>query len=294
MIEAALHGKLPVGLQHVEDLITSAVFGLLQYIPPNMFWPVILVQAKSCKDKSFMNKCSEFGIEIGDYEKLDIYFWPIHKQLGEPDLLLIFSGSNQSPLCFIIEAKLGATKSGEGDQDQLNRYLAVLKDLKWINKITGFREPLVFPGLIYLTPSAAWLELYDSINNAQDYLDANSSLFLLQWQDILEISQKVLRDTNEPQRTMLSKIVLFLKHCGLEYFRGFTRLSIDDDISSGVHFYRSAETAFSGFTELKLETLSLTEVDFYTYTQAKTFHGFTIERFEQITPENVVFYGGSE
>lgn len=294
MIEAALHGKLPVGLQHVEDLTTSAVFGLLQYIPPNVFWPVILMRAESCKDESFVNKCSGFGIEIGDYEKLAIYFWPIHKQLGEPDLLLVFSGNNQSPLCFIIEAKLGATKSGEGDQDQLNRYLAVLKDLKWINKITGFHEPLVLPGLIYLTPSAAWLELYGSINNAPDYLDANSSLFLLQWQDILEVSQKVLRDTNEPQRTMLVNIILFLKHCGLEYFQDFIHLSIDNDISSEVYFYSSAEAEFSGFTELKLETLSLTEVDFYTYKQAKTFHGFTKEGFEQITPANAVFYGGSE
>jgi len=294
MIEAGLHGKLPVGLQDVEDLITSTVFGLLQYVPPNIFWPAILIQAKSCKDKSFLNKCSEFGIEIGDYGRLDIYFWPAHRQLGEPDLLLIFSGNNQSPLCFIIEAKLRATKSGEGDQDQLNRYLAILKDLKWIYKTTGFHEPLVLPGLIYLTPSAAWLELYDSINNAPGYLDAGSSLFLLQWQDILEVSRRILRDTSEPQRTMLNKIALFLKHCGLEYFRGFTHLDLDDDISPGAHFYHSTKTVFSGFTELKVKTLSPTDINFYTSTQAKTFHGFTIERFGRITPVNTAFYGGSK
>ena len=39
MIEAELRGKVSSELQDDEDLLTSAVFRLLQYVPPNLFWP---------------------------------------------------------------------------------------------------------------------------------------------------------------------------------------------------------------------------------------------------------------
>jgi hypothetical protein len=53
MIEAELQGKVSSGLQGVEDLLTSAVFGLLQYVSPSIFWSAVLTRAKSCKGKLF-------------------------------------------------------------------------------------------------------------------------------------------------------------------------------------------------------------------------------------------------
>lgn len=293
MIEAELRGKVPSELQDDEDLLTSAVFGLLQYVPPSVFWPAVLMRAESCKGRSFVGRCKELGAHISDYEKVNVHFWPVHQKFGEPDLLLVFSGGDQRPLCFIIEAKLWANKSGREEQDQLNRYLAAMKDSEWLGKVTEFRVPVALPGLIYLTPRAAWLELHDSIEHAPDYLAAESRLFLLQWQDILEVACEVFPQADEPQRSMLSHIADFLEHRGLAYFRGFSHLPLEDTTAMQTHFYNPAKPWFSGFTEMPLEMMSPTELSFYTSKRVGVFRGFTEEPFEQVAAMDTVFYGGN-
>ena len=140
MLEAELRGKTQGEFWKSEDLLTSSVFGLLQYVPPNIFWRDLLRKAILCNSISFIDKCNNFEININRYEKLEIHFWPVHSIFGEPDLILVFSGNNQLPLCFIIEAKIGANKSGEGEYDQLNRYLNALMDVTWLRKVTGLRS----------------------------------------------------------------------------------------------------------------------------------------------------------
>ena len=292
MIEAELRGKVSSELQDVEDLLTSAVFGLLQYVPPSIFWRAVLTRAKSCMGKPFVDRCKELGAHISNYEKVNVHFWPVHQKFGEPDLLLVFSGGDQLPLCFIIEAKLWANKSGREEQDQLNRYLRAMKDSEWLGKVTGFRVPVAFPGLIYLTPRAAWLELRDSIEHAPDYLDAESRLFLFQWQDILEVARQVFPQADEPQRSMLSHIADFLEHRGLAYFRGFSQLPLEDVTAIEANFYSPAKVWFSGFTETPLETMLPTELIFYASQRVGIFRGFTEEHFEQVTATNDIFYGG--
>ena len=293
MIEAELRGKVPSELQDVEDLLTSAVFGLLQYVPPSVFWQAVLERAESCKGKCFVERCTDLGADIRNYEKVNAHFWPAHQKLGEPDLLLVFSGGDQLPLCFIIEAKLWANKSGSEEQDQLNRYLTAMKDSDWLGKVTGFNESLAVPGLIYLTPRAAWSELYDSIKHAPDYLVAQSALFLLQWQDGLEAARQVYPQADEPQRSMLSHIVDFLEHRGLAYFRGFSHLPLEAIDAIQTHFYSPAKPWFSGFTEIPLETMSPTDLVFYTSKCVGAFRGFTEERLEQVSVIDTVFYGGN-
>lgn len=293
MIEAELRGKVSSGLQDVEDLLTSAVFGLLQYVPPSIFWPEVLMRAESCKGRPFVERCKELGAYIPNYQKVNVHFWPVHQEFGEPDLLLVFSGGGQLPLFFIIEAKLWANKSGREEQDQLNRYLSAMKDSEWLGKVTGFRVPVALPGLIYLTPKAAWLELYDSIEHAPDYLAAQSRLFLLQWQDILEVARQVLPHADEPQRSMLSHIADFLEHRGLAYFRGFSHLPLEDVTAMEAYFYSPAKARFSGFTEMPPETMSPMELSFYTSKRVGIFRGFGEEPFEQVTAMDTVFYGGN-
>ena len=294
MIEAELRGKVPSDLQDVEDLLSSAVFGLLQYVPPSIFWPEVLTQAVSCKGKPFVERCKELGARIPEFERLDVHFWHVHQEFGEPDLLLVFSGGDQSPLCFIIEAKLWANKSGRGEQDQLNRYLAALKDPEWLGKITGFRGPMALPGLIYLTSRAAWLELSDSIEHAPNYLVAEASLFLLQWQDILEVAHQVFPQADQPQRTMLSRVADFLEHRGLDYFRGFSHIPLGYFVAVNAHFYSPVEVGFSGFSEMLPDMMSPSELSFYTSKRASIFRGFTKEPFKPVTAMDTLFYGGSQ
>lgn len=293
MIEAELRSKGSRASRDDEDLLTSAVFGLLQYVSPNTFWPSLLKQAESYKGKPFVERCEEFGIQLLNYTRLAVHFWPAHQTYGEPDILLVFSGGHQLPLCLIIEAKLLANKSGVGQRDQLNRYLAALQDSAWLGKVTGFCGPMALPGLIYLTPRAAWLELHDSIEQAPDRLVAEASLFLLQWQDILEVARQVFPQVDEPQLTMLSRIAEFLEHRGLAYFRGFSHLCLEDLTTMEAHFYSPAKSRFSGFTETPLETLSLAESSFYTFKRVSIFCGLSEEPFEPVTAVASVFYGGN-
>jgi len=291
MIEAELRGKVLRGqLQDDEDFLTSAVFGLLQYVPPSIFWTEVLTRAKSCEGKPFVERCKELGAHIANYEKMDVYFWPVHQTFGEPDLLFVFSGGDQPPLCYIIEAKLWSNKSGREEQDQLNRYLAVLKDSRWLDKVTGFRGRVALPGLIYLTPRASWVELYDSIKHAPDHPIAESSLFLLQWQDILEVARQVSPQAGKLGQAMLTRIADFLGHRGLAYFRGFIHLPLEDFTAMEAHFYSSTKTGFSGFTEMSLEMGLLEGLSFYTSKQVSIFHGFTEELFEPVTATDTVFY----
>lgn len=294
MIEAELRGKVPSELQDNEDLLTSAVFGLLQYVPPSIFWPALLTRAKSCKGKPFVERCKELGANIPDYEKVNVHFWPVHENFGEPDLLLVFSGGDQLPLCFIIEAKLWANKSGREEYDQLNRYLVAMKDSEWLDRVAGIRVSVALPGLIYLTPRAAWLELYDSIEHAPDYLDAQSGLFLLQWQDVLEVAREIFPETDDPQRTMLSNIANFLQHRGLAYFRGFSYLVTGDISEKEASFYDTKASWFSGFTEAALDAMSPADTNFYTSEQGGAFRGFTEKPFEQVEATDAIFYGGTQ
>lgn len=97
MIEAELHSKVPSGLSDIEDILTSTVFGLLQYIPPTTFWPLVLKRAESCKGMSFAERCKVLAAYIPKYQKVDLYFWPVHQEFGEPDLLLVFSAETNCP-----------------------------------------------------------------------------------------------------------------------------------------------------------------------------------------------------
>jgi len=266
MIDAELRGKLRSELQDDEDLLTSAVFGILQYVPPNVFWPMVLARARTCCGINIIKQCTDLGIQFEAYERMAVHFWPIHQKFGEPDLLLVYSGGSQLPTCFIIEAKLWASKSGWKEQDQLNRYLLALNDSIWLGQVTGFHIKLTSIGLIYLTPRAAWSELCDSIKYAPDQSTAEESLFLLEWQDILETAHQASHVTREPYRTMLSKIANFLECRGLSYFCGFSHHMEEEMPSAGLLFY--------------------------TPNSKSHFRGFTLAPFEQLVEEDTVLYGG--
>ena len=203
----------------------------------------------------------------------------------------MFSGGEQEALCFVIEAKLWAAKSGTGEQDQLVRYLLALRDSVWLMRVTGFSH-LMLPGLIYLTPQTSRLELSDSVQHASPDLDAENNLFSLQWQDILEVAQEVSRIPGELPYTMLARIAEFLSHRGLAYFRGFIPLPIQDFSSLESGFYQPTELAFCGFDEIVFETLAPSEIDFHNLVTSQKFNGFTDVPFENVVIADVMFYGG--
>src|SRR5688572_12466244 len=116
MLIAEIHGKILPEAQNHEDYLTSAVFGHLRYLAPSVFWDELFSLAKGMPDKTGQERTirqtlTEAGAACCRYEVLQTFFWASHQALGEPDLLLVFSGGHTPPLVVLVEAKLWSGKS---------------------------------------------------------------------------------------------------------------------------------------------------------------------------------------
>jgi hypothetical protein len=224
MLVAEVHGHHIPEAQNSEDYLTSAVFGHLRYLPPNQFWPELFKYALAmpeAKNSTLSDHLSEIGIEINKFESLEIHFWPSHPELGSPDLILVFYGTNLQPLVILIEAKLWAHKSGTGDRDQIARYLRLLDDADYVRP----RLPAVFrSALIYLTEHDSLAELEESADLYKNPLKARTQIFRLQWQDILLAARYALPSATGTTKLILCDVASFLSRRGLEYFYGFHRI----------------------------------------------------------------------
>jgi hypothetical protein len=216
MLIAEIHGKRFPEAEGQEDWLTSAVFGHLRHIAPGAFWADLLDRARTVGTGfSLYSQICADGIHFNRYSKLDIHFWKSWEGYGEPDLIMRFSGGDQSPLIIVVEVKLDSGKSGTGENDQLKRYLQLLDDRQALS--------LLFPEsshryLIYLTRVFSKLEIEDSIrvSVSAGIGDARDRIFGLQWQDVLESSSA--HAAGEP---LLDEVAQFLKVRRFEAFRGF-------------------------------------------------------------------------
>jgi hypothetical protein len=226
MLLAEIHGKALEAARDSEDYLTSAVFGHLRYVQPRHFWPALVAAAKGVprpggSETMLDHALATSGIDPARYERLEARFWPPHPTLGEPDLLLLFSGGPQPPLALMVEAKLWSGKSGTGENDQLVRYLGVLDDLD----AAGVRIPAEAGRyLVYLTPRESLAEVEDSLAWSAAPERHRARLFRLRWQDVLAAARRSSVDAPEPARTILADVATFLGRLGLEYFAGFDRV----------------------------------------------------------------------
>src|SRR4051794_8528888 len=113
MLVAETHGKHRVEVEDDEDYLTSSVFGHLRYVPPSIFWENLIGKARATDgvNTPLAAALSQFGVCFRNYKSLAADFWRFHPKLGEPDVILTFSGGDQKPLVLVIEAKLWAGKS---------------------------------------------------------------------------------------------------------------------------------------------------------------------------------------
>lgn len=263
MLLAEIHGKRLEATRNSEDYLTSTVFGHLRYIAPRLFWDELFTRAKGLpgrdgQELSLGHWLADTDCSPSLYTRLQTYFWSIHPNHGEPDLILVFSGGELLPLVLLIEVKLRSEKSGNGDNDQLARYLRILDDLDAV----GIHVPnAAHRYLVYLTPQDSIVELLASADCSDDPVTQRDRLFRLQWQDILEVAESTKHHYQEPARLILSDIVTFLREWGLEYFGGMSRLSgLPYFESSFGSFYRPTYSGFQGLTyEPGLELIEIKE-----------------------------------
>lgn len=261
MLEAELRGKMPEEVADNEDLLTSAAFGLLKYVPPSVFWPAMLNRAKSRSGMSFTTKLKLSGVQINSYDKITLHFWPGHARHGQPDILIVLQGGGQLPLFFIIEVKLWSQKSGHGLKDQLSQYLQALDDFQWLRDKSQLGEPFLTSGVIYLTPRVAWDEIDESIECAGNPQRAKNDLFNLQWQDVSETARSLSSSVREPYDGMLMDVARLLEYKGLQHFYGFTELSVPM-LLPVLRFYPEKQH-FGGFTQFDFDLAPQSAVNFY-------------------------------
>lgn len=247
MLLAEIHGKYDLAVRDHEDYLTSTVFGHLRYVAPGPFWMDFLSRAKTVPidgaERSFVETVGSEH-EIGQYDTLNVHFWPRVPNLGEPELALCFSGGEQRPLVVLVEVKLWSFKSGYGEYDQLMRYLRIADIIDRLQPAVPKDSTVV---VLYLTPREALNEVQESLNASDDTERNRRRLFRLQWQDMVDAIDSILLAESQFHQRILADVQDFLKVRQLEYFRGF-RISPDAfQLSAGVGSFFSPEGLFGGF-----------------------------------------------
>jgi hypothetical protein len=223
---AEIHGKRLPAAEEQEDWLTSAVFGHLRLVSPPLFWEQLFNRAMSASaiKRSLVSEMNQRGILFERYSELETRFWTCFPKYGEPDLLLRFTGVGIPPLTVVIEVKLNSGKSGVGSNDQLVRYLQLLRNKEQIPE-WNVEDHRV---LVYLTRSFAQNEMNESLALAPD---DDSNLFGLEWRDILETAQAFAA-----KNQLLHEVYRFLRGRGFEAFHGFRELSLPSPLPGG-RFY---------------------------------------------------------
>lgn len=275
MLLAEIHGKSLEAARDSEDYLTSAVFGHLRYVPPSIYWADLFARARGLPDGSgrqvaLSNYLDASKVSVSRYDSLAVHFWSCHREWGEPDLLLYFGGGNQRPLVVLIEVKLWSGKSGEGEHDQLARYVRILKDLPALR--LGLPADAL-RALVYLTPRDSLSEVEASVEHLPSPQDDRLGLFMLQWQDVQVVASRSSLRVDDPGRMILGDVARFLRRLDLDYFRGFDRLAgLPWLTESDGAFYVTAsavggakvskspgEAPFQGFTRLAVLDMILTK-----------------------------------
>jgi hypothetical protein len=252
MIQAELKGKLPE-VENMEDVLTSNVFGLLNFLSFKEGLYSIIKDARNLDGDSFDKVLLKQGIKLEDYSDFELLFWEC-SEFGEPDLIVILKGKALENLMFVIEVKFNSEKSGFGEDDQLKRYyLSLYSDgnrKKYSNKkIINFEGK--FAGIIYLKPFVEKNEIKDSILElSKKKIDAKDNLFGLEWNTITkQVCDDLKICKEEYKRRVLKCIYDLLLFKNFRDFEGWEILSSLEIKSAGTIFFETDKKyIFNGFS----------------------------------------------
>jgi len=220
-IMAEIKGKLSESsnnFERMEDLLTSNIFQLLRYIPPELGILPILQQATNLEESPL-----PIPKNILDWE---IIFWPVYKNC-EPDIeIKAYSDNSKCIAHYFVEAKYLSLKSGIAEFDENDVYVAGSDQLErqWniIQQITKIGENI---GLIYLTAHQIKpkKEIEKSIDATSNPYQARISLYWLSWQKIRQELIKIIKDSsiNPYHHKVLQDIIVLLEKKGLKDFSGW-------------------------------------------------------------------------
>jgi len=247
MLAAEIHNKLrDSNLDRSEDILTSNVFGVMQYLPPDkglipFIRKAINLSGQELGKDNGWGKVFEKVIESQHPPKY--FFWPRMPDDSEPDVVILMRDSDKNKLAVLmIEAKYtspkgkGASREGEGDSDseidtqtpgdQLAKY--------WGHLINGCADPCIPEGpatgdipkaLLYVTkhstrPDKDLRESCKAIQQDCNPGQAKECLFWLPWS---EAYFSLNPNANLPpgQKRMCEDLKELLRKKGLAPFLGF-------------------------------------------------------------------------
>lgn len=151
MLPALLHGKLSRDQENMEDILTSNVFGLLQYLAPHDGLIPFIVQATTLDGQApLANLTAVADVKVG------YTYWPMWSESGctpcEPDVVLTIRAPGIRDLIVLVEAKFYSGKSSEASAADKPPYDQLARE--WDNLVHVAKRKHADPILIYLTADA--------------------------------------------------------------------------------------------------------------------------------------------
>ncbi|MFB5281806.1 hypothetical protein [Peribacillus sp. Hz7] len=226
MFVAELKGKIPSELQNYEDILTSSVIGVFQYLSSPLYIQSVL---ESC-----VNVNGTHLTFNSPFKECSYIFWP-KLESSEPDVLLHVRDENNMEYLICIEAKYWSDKSSSEDQsidikDRTNRQRDQLaREIEDIHKDSCLcflninKNKLNNIILIYLTnhtylPSQ---EILESVQYVQGVSFPKDQLYWLSWRDFHNRINKIKEFQTRQDSKLLYDLKRLLERKGLQSFNGF-------------------------------------------------------------------------
>jgi hypothetical protein len=233
MIEAFIHKKLTSRQENMEDILTSNVFGMLQYVPPEIGLFRFLAKAIAIGKED--NR--EFPLKFlsDDQYSVSYQFWPRWQNPEtdgswlEPDVELHIQGGSGVSYLVCIEAKYHSGKSSvveeieEQAEEEATKKCSDQLAREWIALVDEARKQNSKPLLIYLTADFGCPNelINDSLlehrSKHPDLLEPQINW--LSWRELADLFD------DAPDRSILQAIANLVKEMGLTFFRGISKVN---------------------------------------------------------------------
>lgn len=215
---ALLKGKLSREQENMEDILTSNVFGLLQYLRAEDGLLPFLARAEDHAGDTPLASLASATIPSG--RAVEYNFWPPVQEADcffcEPDVLLTIPTEGARDRLILIEAKYLSGKSSEANdaEDKPTDQLAK----EWDNLVHRAKEADADPILIYLTADIAYpaADIDASIKEFTEkrHPTGPPTILWLTWRRITDVF-------GPSSDLMLQDLVHLVKRLNLVMFEGF-------------------------------------------------------------------------
>ena len=219
MIEAEMKHKVPK-LENLEDILTSNVFGLLEFIDYNYLIDIV--------SKAKNHQGDSIGNILRDKKIVDVELWKSFGNNGEPDILVTLDDDT----FFIIEVKYFShehnKKEQVEDETDSEKYQEKGQLAKYLNIEIPNKKKSDF--IIYLTANYQSLKIIE--NSESTSKERLNGIYHIHWDDFNE--HLIGLQSEGIEQKIINKITEYLDHKGFTYWQGFKYKTDYEDIKTNI------------------------------------------------------------